>query len=582
MDLKVQRGAFSLTRQYFERKACIVPCLATPPQKPRCPIGEPVQSPLPRTSPEAQGVRSSAVAGFLSALAGDETLDPHSVMVLRNGAVIAEGGFGAYDPKYWHVTNSACKSITGLAVGMLVDDGRLTLDDRVVHLFADDIPRVAQFAHRTLTVRHLLTMTSGIFFSEVGAVTETDWVTGFLESTPLFEPGSRFLYNSMNTYMLSAIVRKVSGQGLMDFLQERLWKPLGITGIHWETCPKGIEKGGWGLYIRQEDLAKVGVLVLQKGVWKDRRLASEYWIEESTKERMSTPESQGDFAYGYQIWVGQKRHSFLFNGLFGQNVYGFPDSGLLIVHNGGNGELFQQSRFYTHVDYYFGDGSFEEGALPENPDALHRLLELQLRLRKDDPGGTPEISWREIEGHAYRTDPAASRTVGLLPFFTQAMQNRYSHGVDALRFESNADGHALIVEEADETFRLPVGFAAARETELSFGGESYRVGVQGLFGRGKDGFMTLDIRVSFLEIANARLLHIVFQGDTAQTTWSELPGTDFLTRGLDILRKRLGSLTLLDSISSRLHGRIARLLEPEVVATRVGPGSVSLPPNSTE
>jgi hypothetical protein len=203
-------------------------------------------------------------------------------------------------------------------------------------------------------------------------------------------------------------------------------------------------------------------------------------------------------------------------------------------------------------------------------------------LRRDDPGGTPEISWREIEGQTYRTDPAASRTVGLLPFFTQAMQNRYSHGVDALGFESTADGHTLVVDEADEVFRLPVGFASSREAELSFGGESYRVGVQGLFGRGKDGFMTLDVRVSFLEIANSRLLRIVFQGETALTTWSELPGTDFLTRGLDILRKRLGSLTLLDSISSRLHGRIARLLEPEVVATRVVPGSVSLPPNSTE
>lgn len=571
MDLKVQRGAFSLTRQYFERKACIVPVVDTPPQKPCCPVGAPLLDPLPRTSPEAQGVRSSAVAGFLAALAGDDTLDPHSVLVLRHGAVIGEGGYGAYDPKYWHVTHSACKSITGLAVGMLVDDGRLTLDDRVVALFADAIPRVAQLAHRNLSVRHLLTMTSGVFFNEVGAVTETDWVTGFLESTPLFEPGSRFLYNSMNTYMLSAIVHRVSGQGLMDFLQERLWTPLGITGIHWETCPKGIEKGGWGLYIRPEDLAKVGQLVLQKGEWKGRRLVSEYWIEESTTERMAVPEGNGDFSYGYQIWVGKKRHSFLFNGLFGQNVYGFPDSGLLIVHNGGNGELFQQSRFYTHVDHFFSDGSFEDGPLPEHPSSLHRLRDVQKHLRKDDPGGTPEIDWKQCEGRSYRTDPISSRTVGLLPFFTQAMQNRYSHGLDALGFESAVEGPTLVVDEGDESYRLPLGFAAARETELSFHGEAYRVGVQGRFGRGKDGNATLDVRISFLEIANARLLHIVFQDDTVVTTWSELPGKDFLTRGLDILRNRLGSNTLLDSIGTRLHGRVARLLEPEVAATRVVP-----------
>src|SRR5699024_4911566 len=143
---------------------------------------------------------------------------------------------------------------------------------------------------RSLTVRHLLTMTSGVDFDEVGAVTEEDWVKCYFESGVRFEPGAEFAYNSMNSYLLSAIVRERTGQGLSQVLRPRVFVPLGFGRVHWETCPRGIEKGGWGLYLCPEDMAKIGQLLLQKGRWNGRQLVSEEFLREMTRKQVDTPD----------------------------------------------------------------------------------------------------------------------------------------------------------------------------------------------------------------------------------------------------------------------------------------------------
>ena len=257
MDLVTDSRALSMIRQLMDNTSTTRPVFEQKPQKPKFRPSE-IKMPFERATPESQGVPSAHIADFLNALREDRTLDMHGVTVLRNGKVIAQAMFGAYDPNVWHITHSECKSITGLAIGMLIGEGKLSPDDRLIDLFAGRVGKLNALTHRNITVKHLLTMTSGVSFNEAGSVTETDWVKCFFESAVPSEPGTSFNYNSMNTYLLSCVVRQVTGQGLTEYLTPRLFEPLGIENFFWEKCPMGNEKGGWGLYILPEDIAKIG------------------------------------------------------------------------------------------------------------------------------------------------------------------------------------------------------------------------------------------------------------------------------------------------------------------------------------
>ncbi|MHB1485728.1 MAG: serine hydrolase domain-containing protein [Saccharofermentanales bacterium] len=593
MDLKTQGSVLALFRNLLDSKVTTIPHIKTKPQKPPCKM-QPVLQPFIRATPESQGVSSEHIINFLDEIRKDETLDPHCMMILRNGTVIAECSFGAYDRNIWHVSYSMCKSITGLAIGMLIDEGKLGIDDRIIDVLKKHVPKLALLTHKAITVRHLLTMTSGILFNESGAITETDWIRCFMESMILNEPGKHFHYNSMNTYMLSAIVKEISGQNMTDYLMERLFVPMGINEIFWETCPKGIEKGGWGLYIRSEDIAKIGQLVMQKGRWRDKQLISEKWIEDAVSFKVQTPLNFGRYDYGYQIWVGRDRNSFLFNGMFGQNVFGWPDTGFLIVSYAGNDELFQRSSFFTLIDRYFPaslkDDNFSadmisEKALAENPAAYYKLKNLIHSLhdvyKKDDkkplvPDNVMNANelnalFKRIDGKNYIVDEAAAPSIGLLPLITQTIQNNYTRGLRSIGFEYQGKDLILIITEADEIYKLPIGFDSPEYTDLDSHGEPYKVGIKGIASIDGDGLPVLDLRISFLEIANASFLKITFDNDSIIVKWSESPGESYFINALSDIKNEFKLYLFLEKAFALkagdfFHTKINSVLEPVIIA----------------
>ena len=238
MDLITDSRALMIISQLMDNKSTVKPIFEQAAQKPKF-TPTPVQKPFARVSPESEGVSSAKIADFFNAMRDDSTLDMHGVLVLKNGKMIAEGAFGAYDQSVWHITHSECKSITGLAAGLLIGEGKMNLDDRIIDIFASRVSKINQFTHRNMTVRHLLNMTSGVTFNEAGSVTETDWVKCFLESVVLKEPGSTFNYNSMNTYMLASAIKQITGEGLTAYLKPRLFDPLGITNFFLGNLPDG-------------------------------------------------------------------------------------------------------------------------------------------------------------------------------------------------------------------------------------------------------------------------------------------------------------------------------------------------------
>ena len=271
MNLSTASRTFQLLSRILDVRTATEPFLPPAGEKRPLPL-TPAKQPLPRAVPESQGIPSRHIQSFLQELARDRSLLMQDVMVLRNGSVLCEASFGSQDLRAAKYTFSACKSVVSLAIGLLVDDGLLSVDEPVADIFDE-----SGTLRRRLkdTVEDLLTMRSGAQFTEAEALTEQDWVRRFLGASLRGEPGTEFSYNSLNTYLLSAIIRRRAGRPMTELLQERLFGPMGITDTLWETCPMGIEKGGWGLYIRPEDLAKLGQLVMD-GPHRPRRPAGEY------------------------------------------------------------------------------------------------------------------------------------------------------------------------------------------------------------------------------------------------------------------------------------------------------------------
>jgi CubicO group peptidase (beta-lactamase class C family) len=237
--------------------------------------------PLPRATPESQGVSSAGVRAFVDA-ANQRVNTLHSFMLLRHGQVVAEGWWKPEAADKPHVLHSLSKSFTSTAVGLVIEEGRLSLDDPVLKFFPEDAPAEPSENLKAMRVRDLLTMTCG-HDVEAKRTDTTPWTKTFLNHPVPHKPGTHFQYNSLGTYMLSAIVQKVTGQTVLDYLKPRLFAPLGIDNPRWDASPQGISCGGWGLYLRTEDVAKFGQLYLQKGKWNGKQIVPEKWVAEATK-----------------------------------------------------------------------------------------------------------------------------------------------------------------------------------------------------------------------------------------------------------------------------------------------------------
>jgi len=294
---------------------------------------------LPRSEPEVQGTSSKKIIEFLDAIAKSKN-EMHSMMIIRHGKVIAEGWWDPYRPDLKHTLYSLSKSFTSTAVGFLVAEKKITVNDKVISFFPDKLPDTISTNLSSLTIKDLITMSAGQFPEPQGiAAFNDDWVKGFLSTPVPNKPGSVFLYNSFATYMLSAIVQKVSGKKVIDYLTPRLFEPLGIQGMDWETDPKGINVGGWGLRLKTEDIAKMGLLFLQKGKWNGKQILPASWIEEATTFKIDNApgmsqerKDSSDWRQGYcyQFWRC-RNNAYRGDGAFGQYMIILPEQDAVIA-----------------------------------------------------------------------------------------------------------------------------------------------------------------------------------------------------------------------------------------------------------
>lgn len=573
------------------------------PQKPDFPFDAVYEQAFVHATPESQGISSDLFAALLRELDASKDTEMHHFMALRHGKVICECNFAPYPKGMWHITHSMCKSITGMAIGMLIEEEKLKLDENIYDIFPDHINAFSKIFRPVITVENLLTMTSGVTFNESGIVSGNDWLGSFLNASVNGKPGTEFQYNSLNTYVLSAIVTKRTGETLTEYLTPRLFGPLGITKYYWETCPKGITKGGWGLFLCAEDMAKLGQLYLQRGKWNGQQLVSEYWIEISTARHLKT---QNDtYGYGYQLWMEQRPGSFEYNGMLGQNVIIYPDMDMVLVTNAGNKEMFQDCIMLNIIRKYFPVNYHPADVLPENPlsySLLKRLCgELEngennnrstslrggwkrnvvSRRKHSDKKYSYRISAavdRPSDHHSFmravsgRTYVMEQQNIGIAPLFVQVFHNNMTDGISEISFTYDAGNFCVFFTEGEVIHKLPVGFGKAADGCVDLHGEHYLVATLGEFARDENDIPVLKLEVTFIEECVKRKAHIFFHEDNGiEIRWNETPGKKMILAGLSSITEELSGNFLYNSLlgdhnitTELLHRLMEQTIEPAV------------------
>ena len=591
------------------------------PQKIRCPEPQSIvyENPgqtFPRNTPESQGIHSEHLRNLVEELAGSPDTDMHHFMVLRHGNVICETDFAPYRKGIWHITHSMCKSITGMAAGLLIDEGKLDLSENIYKIFHDKGSTWAKIFRPEVTVENLMTMTSGVTFNESGIVSGNDWLESYLNAPVSEKPGTKFQYNSLNSYVLSAIITERTGMPMDEYLKPRLFEPLGITDYLWEKCPRGITKGGWGLFMHTEDMAKLGQLYLNKGKWNGKQIIPESWAEASVTKKVDSIE--GTYGYGYQLWMEERPGSFEYNGMLGQNVLIYPDVDMVIVTNAGNEELFQDNVMLNIIRKYFPVDWMPKETLPENPIAYAKLQELTerlagKRLKNDQYYNSPPMigkgGWKKnslkyrvrerqteiekvqnqqihlltdlLDGTCYEMEQAS---VGLFPLVMQVMHNNMTDGISKINFYKRRTKElqqTLIIcfQEGEESIELEMGWNQYIENKLSIHGETYLVAVKGELSSDVDDNPVLKVEIVYLEEAMRRKLYVTFVKDTSasklitpeyiEIKWYESPGKALIMEGMESITTEVTKHPIYSRIRENggidlLHRLMEQTIEPVI------------------
>ncbi len=380
-------------------------------------------SKLPRSTPEAQGVASEAIARFVEE-ADRKVESMHSFMLVRHGHVVAEGWWEPFSAEERHMMFSLSKSFTSTAVGLAIEEGKLSLDDRVLPFFPEEAPAEPSRNLQAMRVRDLLTMSTGHHEETIRGFpfqSQENLVEKFLALPVDHKPGTFFVYNTPATYMLSAIVQKVTGETVLEYLGPRLFEPLAIENPAWPASAQGVTLGGFGLSVRTEDIAKFGQLYLKNGDWNGRQLVSAKWVEQATARQVSNgsdPNSDWEQGYGFQFW--RSRHNlYRGDGAHGQFCLIFPEHDAVVSITSGTGNMGQvMNLVWQHIL-----PALQKKALPENR-AAHDALKARLA----------KLSLPTQAGEA--TSSRAAALAGKTFVFPK---NR--HGIEAITWEA-ADGGA--------------------------------------------------------------------------------------------------------------------------------------------
>jgi CubicO group peptidase (beta-lactamase class C family) len=456
------------------------------------------QTSLPRSTPEAQGIASADVLKLVNAL-DTAVHEIHSFMLLRHGQVVAEGFWSPYTVDDIQVLYSGTKSFNSTAVGMLVDDGKLSVDDLVLSKFPELAPAQPDANMQKMTIKNLLTMATGHTTDTIDTLRNApngEWTKAFLATTVPNAPGTNFLYNSGAAYVLGAIVQKTSGQTVDEFLTSRLFEPLGIQRHLWGKSPEGVNLTDGGLSVRTEDFAKFGLLYLQHGSWNGQQLVSEQWVTDATSKEISNGnnDSNWGYGYGYQFWRSPK--GFRADGSLGQYSFVLPDEDIVIAITSGTSNSGGTDTLMKTV--FANVPAVQPAALAEDAGSLQALNDKLAALSLALPTGADSSAMAAQVSGAHYT--VASN----------------SQGITGLSFDFNAAPPIVTIEDGDGPHAIPVGIGSWLRERTGFKkhiNELFDTPDQGVAARGAwSADDTFNARMVFTETPYTAITNFKFYG----------------------------------------------------------------------
>lgn len=369
---------------------------------------------LESATPESLGISSKAILNFIEAAEKERPNELHSFMLLRHGKIAAQGWWNPYNPDSPHMLFSLSKAFTSTAIGIAQSEGLLNINDPVISFFPKETPKDPSKNLKEMRIRDLLRMTTGhnVEVTDLMMKDTVSWIRGFLSLPVEHKPGTHFVYNTAGTYMLSAIIQKVSGKTLLEYLTPRLFEPLGIENPTWEKSPEGINVGGWGLKVHTKDIANFGQLYLQKGKWNGKQLIPSAWVTEATSLQTSNgsnPNSDWDQGYGYQFW--RCRHNlYRGDGAFGQFCIVFPEQDAVLAMTSGSKDMGAiMNLAWKHIL-----PALKNNALTDNKEAQVALQEklAKLSLSMSNGEASSENS-KSISEKLYTIEPNSEKITNI-------------------------------------------------------------------------------------------------------------------------------------------------------------------------
>lgn len=515
---------------------------------------------IPRAScPEEVGVPSESVRAFVESLE-NAGFRYHSLYIMRSGKVAAECHRYPFSADMPHILYSISKSVTACAVGLAIEEGYLTLDTSIAEVFPEYVPQNDAEAFAEIKVRNLLNMTSGKFPSYIANKTKGDWIRQYADSKWIAKPGEKFKYVNENPYMLCAMLRRLTGMTVTEYLTPRLWEPLGVKTPYWETDETGTESGGWGLFLTPESFAKFILMIHQRGRFGDKQIIPAAFLDEATSFQTSTGE-EGEHArpgYGYCFWV-KNENEYLGCGVFGQIGYSIKDKDLAIVTVSGDAHT---QHIYSAIDALAATVDAptlpapQTSDLPEflNSRAIDVLPQALLRSPLEETI-QDKILWfsKTLSANLVGFPPS------VLPVVAVYMTKDRAGNMDRFQFRFCGDYALFQWREGDETCCVRLGMDGRyRVSRITLAGTGYTIYAAG-FWTDED---TLEVWIRPVESIGIRYLTFLFHGKKVILTTRSDPSLAEVLEDVrftvdETFRTRLGK-----NIGGKLFDSLTRVVEP--------------------
>ncbi|MDE6024870.1 MAG: beta-lactamase family protein [Lachnospiraceae bacterium] len=477
-----------------------------------------------------KGVSALAVKKLFDRLAADDRINLAGFGMMADGEVIAQYYKEPYSKDYRHVSFSMCKSVISMAVGIAENDGILFLDEKVSDIFTVHDGVFFKRGMKDITIKNLLTMTSCVSFDEVGSAFAMDWRKAYMSSDISFVSETGFSYNSMNTYMLAAIIVKRTGRSVMDYLKEKLFHPMKIYDITWDKCPMGIEKGGFGMKLSLIDMLKLGQLYLNNGMWivdgEEKQLVPKAWVEESTQihVRLGRDIIAG---YGYQIWL-LTDGSFLYNGVFGQNVYVNRDRGIVIATTASAYDIFPDGKIVNLLSEFADcDDNFKPDIINLVPCLEKKAIVNKCMKKLWDMSPFDMNRFRQYFGTHFGTEYKFDEYAGsVLPISIQCIYSVYQTGIKSVMLGFKEDHLYFRVCEDDVIYNIRLGYKKGELYAyqiLEIKGKSFPIAAGAHVAFDEDNRPLIKIKIMYLEEVGIMSFKLIFHGDKLVLKALELP-----------------------------------------------------------